>query len=1203
MGNTYEVVMSVLGATVTVPVTIVPSPVKSIEIEPISIIEHTNGFYTSGWDSQLQQNVEYYCYNDYNLPIKGKIVLQDDTEIVLNGSSFTYNGQWKSVDYQTNQSATNPWTVGNTYEVVMSALGATVTVPVTIVPSPVKSIEIEPISIIEHTNGSYTSDWDSQLQQNVEYYYYSDFPINGKIILQDDTEIIVNNRRFRYEGEYQWLSYSAPSQSATNPWTVGNSYELTVSFLGKTATAKVTITPSNISSIEILKSKNATLNGNNSYTVPDFTYRIYYKDGTSVIKYYFGHDDNIQVSTDQENHPWTIGGVNTVTVCIGPATATFNAKICDSTGYEYIEQDGGLFITDCVLLDETLEIPSEIDGKPVIGVMGLGRAVNSAKNVVIPDSVVYLSNSVFASWSASVETVSIGAGVADLSVETFGYNDGIQCVEISPDNESYVSVDGVVYDKQYKTVVYYPPAKGNEFSVPDFITNVDIFYQYELYEHVTLSFGENSSAFIQEDGITYSADKTKIITCDPEKTGAYIMPDSVTTIVDGAFMYSSLDSVTMSDNVTTIVYQMFSGSKISQIKLPKNLATIESRAFLGSSLASVEFPATLTEIGGGAFEGTSLTSVTIPASVKSIGSCAFAYCDDLVDLTIQKGEDIQIGSGAFEFCHSLKNVSLPDNMTSIPSEMFGWSALENVTIPASVTRIEACAFCGSNLKTIIIPDSVVSIGQSAFSGCNLENIVFGKNLTVIETDAFFSNSLTHLELPKTVTEITYWAFGANPLESVSIPHGIKKISNSAFEHSPWYESLSDGYYNEYLLYAISADYNLEDNVTEYKVKDGTKVIADMAFQNMTNLTSVELPEGLITIGEKSFYNCTSLTSIHIPASVEYIAPNAFEGCTSLTDVTSDPNNHMYCIEDNALYNYDKTELITCYETSDIFIVPDSVQRIAPDAFANCNVPKILIRNDQIELNKSSLSTYPYVDELYAKTEGREKSVRTIICKENSTAYLNAEDNLLEVETDPYLDVIIESKTVSAGKEFTVAVDVTTGCPFSYLSLTPVFAEGLRLVKVENATLLSEFNQGQQQYMWTSDNNVESDGRLMTFTFVAESGEVEFPVDYKVDFIVREVINTDEQLLNAYVTPGMIHIVDIMYGDATGDGVIDGRDVVRLKKYLADYDYTTGKSNIAIELGADATGDGVIDGRDVVRLKKYLADFNYETGESTIILGK
>ena len=70
----------------------------------------------------------------------------------------------------------------------------------------------------------------------------------------------------------------------------------------------------------------------------------------------------------------------------------------------------------------------------------------------------------------------------------------------------------------------------------------------------------------------------------------------------------------------------------------------------------------------------------------------------------------------------------------------------------------------------------------------------------------------------------------------------------------------------------------------------------------------------------------------------------------------------------------------------------------------------------------------------------------------------------------------------------------------------------------------------------------------------------------------------------------------------GDNVIDGRDLIRLRKYLANLNEETGESTVEITAGADCTGDGIVDGRDLIRLRKYLANLNEETGESTVTLG-
>lgn len=55
----------------------------------------------------------------------------------------------------------------------------------------------------------------------------------------------------------------------------------------------------------------------------------------------------------------------------------------------------------------------------------------------------------------------------------------------------------------------------------------------------------------------------------------------------------------------------------------------------------------------------------------------------------------------------------------------------------------------------------------------------------------------------------------------------------------------------------------------------------------------------------------------------------------------------------------------------------------------------------------------------------------------------------------------------------------------------------------------------------------------------------------------------------------------LLGDVNGDGVIDGRDSVRLMKYLVD------DSIEIVEVNSDMNEDGVFDGRDYIRLMKLL----------------
>ena len=67
----------------------------------------------------------------------------------------------------------------------------------------------------------------------------------------------------------------------------------------------------------------------------------------------------------------------------------------------------------------------------------------------------------------------------------------------------------------------------------------------------------------------------------------------------------------------------------------------------------------------------------------------------------------------FFYCESLKEITIPDGVTSIGCDAFS---------------------CCESLKEITIPDSVTSIGNEAFSWCeSLKEVIFkGKTLDEVE---------------------------------------------------------------------------------------------------------------------------------------------------------------------------------------------------------------------------------------------------------------------------------------------------------------------------------------------------------------------------------------------------------------------------------------------------------------------------------------
>ena len=73
------------------------------------------------------------------------------------------------------------------------------------------------------------------------------------------------------------------------------------------------------------------------------------------------------------------------------------------------------------------------------------------------------------------------------------------------------------------------------------------------------------------------------------------------------------------------------------------------------------------------------------------------------------------------------------------------------------------------------------------------------------------------------------------------------------------------------------------------------------------------------------------------------------------------------------------------------------------------------------------------------------------------------------------------------------------------------------------------------------------------------------------------------------TPSPTPAPSVRPGNVTGDadGVVDGRDLLRLARYLAGQDVTIDRK------AADVNGDGEIDGRDLLRLARFLAGQDVE----------
>ena len=184
----------------------------------------------------------------------------------------------------------------------------------------------------------------------------------------------------------------------------------------------------------------------------------------------------------------------------------------------------------------------------------------------------------------------------------------------------------------------------------------------------------------------------------------------------------------------------------------------------------------------------------------------------------------EIAPMAFDTCHLLESLEIPDTVESIGERAFvGCYSLANITIPSSVKEIGEEAF---------------GIGNGGFSTPWLQKRQ-KENPLVIVNDILVDASTTK---------------GA-----VAIPESVKSIIPKAFWNN--------------------------QEVTSVTIPEGVEKIQSETFSECLKLRSVEIPNTVKEIENGAFHACETMQSIIIPESVEKIGVASFIHCDNLKAVT------------------------------------------------------------------------------------------------------------------------------------------------------------------------------------------------------------------------------------------------------------------------------------------------------------------------------
>ena len=182
-------------------------------------------------------------------------------------------------------------------------------------------------------------------------------------------------------------------------------------------------------------------------------------------------------------------------------------------------------------------------------------------------------------------------------------------------------------------------------------------------------------------------------------------------------------------------------------------------------------------------------------------------------------------AGIYWWKDQITKVIAEDGITRM--DIYDCDYLTEVVIPGSVEIIYDCCNC-PNLTKVTIHEGVTGIEEGAFSYCH---------------------SLAEIELPDSLVYVVM-----NPFRETALLETV------------------DG-----VVYAGSIVVGYTNIQGSPAIREGTRIIADYAINDLDSITSVTIPDGVVRIGEDAFAYCSNLSEINVPDSVFSIGEYAFSG--------------------------------------------------------------------------------------------------------------------------------------------------------------------------------------------------------------------------------------------------------------------------------------------------------------------------------------
>jgi hypothetical protein len=348
--------------------------------------------------------------------------------------------------------------------------------------------------------------------------------------------------------------------------------------------------------------------------------------------------------------------------------------------YTYEVKNGEATITDVdTSISGNVTIPSKLGGYSVTSIGDKAFSYcESLTSVTIPDSVITIGYRTFV-WCRNLTTVTIGDGVTSIGEGAFESCYGLTGVYIT-DLAAWCNID---------------------------------FADYGSNPFLNLTGGPIDAAFSRVN-----------LYLNNELVTDLVIPDGVTTIKDYAFRGCKILSVTIPESVTSIGKCPF-----ALCTYLTNITVDENNQYYSND----EF--------GALFNKDKSELIQFPGKFPLLNNPYDDNYEDfklifenLIEYTIPDTVKV-IGDGAFSGCSLLKNLNIPDGLTTIGEYAFYSSSyfMSHLYIPGSVTYMGDLGDFGG-YWSMELGEGITSINYELADFC--ENILIPKTVTEISTDLF-----------------------------------------------------------------------------------------------------------------------------------------------------------------------------------------------------------------------------------------------------------------------------------------------------------------------------------------------------------------------------------------------------------------------------------------------------------------------------------